>query len=203
MRSTWHILALAALVLGSSGCGTGFRSLTGAQELGGQAGTPHSEAPQIAAILESRDGGAVLRQVARNGDVTTWRSAGGDTLSLEDGIIVATQSLTPDILSVEGLFPSRWRSMARPLETTRLHRHVDGEEKVVIRGYQCEISQGVSDIVTIAGKSRPVSRTDESCFNADQSFTNSYWLDNSGELVQSRQWLGDDLGYIRLQHRYP
>ena len=206
MSRNWHIPALAAAVLVLSSCGQSVRTLTGAQDLGGAAGSSTvagDDVAQIAAILEDRESGAVLQLVARNDDVTTWRAAGGDTISLRDGLVVATQSLTPDILSVDALSPIQWRSMSRPVQTTRIHRYVDGEEKVVIRGYRCNFAEPVSDSVTISGRSRPARRHDESCFNADQSFTNSYWLDNSGELVQSRQWLGEEVGYLRLQHRYP
>lgn len=206
MRTPWFNLVLLIGALAVSGCGNGIDAIAGAETLSGGSGaspTRSSNAPQMAAILEKSDGGAILRQVARNGDVTTWRAADGDTISLRDGVVIATQSLTPDILSVEGPTPSQWRGMPRPTRSSRVHRYVDGGGEVVIRGYQCEISAPVTDSVTISGKSRATRRTDEACNNVEHSFTNSYWLDNSGELVQSRQWLGEDIGYLRLQHRYP
>jgi hypothetical protein len=40
----------------------------------------------------------------------------------------------------------------------------------------------------------------EDCKSVDQSFTNTYWVNvATGKVVQSRQWAGDEFGYIITQ----
>lgn len=161
------------------------------------------DAPRMEAVFEARNLREGLSRVSRRDGFEIWRTDAGDTITLREGIVFGTLALTPDLFSVEAAVPSDWRFAARPVLTDRVHRYVDGDENVVIRGYVCEVSASVPDSIRVSGRSRAAERTDETCYNATQSFTNSYWLDGSGRMVQSRQWLGPEVGYLRLNHLLP
>lgn len=155
------------------------------------------------ASLEDQGNVAVLTRVSLNGEHEIWRSETGDTITLREGVVVGTRSLTPDLFSVEATLPSQWRAAPRPATTDRIHRYVDGDLQEFIRGYACLISEDVPETFDLPDGRLQTLRTDEECFNATQSFTNSYWLDGAGRLVLSRQWIGPELGYIRLNHHLP
>lgn len=155
------------------------------------------------ASLEAKGNVAVLTRVSRNGDYEIWRSETGDTITLREGVVVGTRSLTPDLFSVEATFPSQWRTAPRPAATDRIHRYVNGDLQEFIRGYACLFSEEIPETLDLRNGTLQTRRTDEECYNATQGFTNSYWLDSAGRLVLSRQWIGPELGYIRLNHHLP
>ncbi|NDR58384.1 YjbF family lipoprotein [Aliiruegeria sabulilitoris] len=165
--------------------------------------TPVAPASVMTALIEDRGVTEALNLVSSRNGHEIWRAGSGDTLTLREGVIIGTTALTPDVVSVETTLPSEWLTAPRPAIASRVHRLADGDEQMFIRAYQCEYSASLPDQITLNGSVRQVSRTDEACNNPTQSFTNSYWLDGSGRMVQSRQWLGPKIGYLRLNYPLP
>ncbi|RYH10109.1 YjbF family lipoprotein [Tropicimonas sp. IMCC6043] len=200
MRATFRLLCLA-LLPALAGCGD-LVPIAG-PEPAATGGIAAVEEPRMIATFETRGAREPLALVSRRGAYEIWRNAGGTTITLREGVLNGTQALSPDLFSVEAAVPTDWRSLRRPALSERVHRYVDGNEDVIIRGYRCEISAAARDKIQMGDRSLATARTDESCGNATQSFTNSYWLDGSGRMVQSRQWIGPKIGYLRLNHFLP
>ena len=153
--------------------------------------------------LEKFGSSEALVRVSHRVSDEIWRAENGDTLTLREGIVLGTRALTPDLFSVDATLPSQWRAAARPASAHRVHRYVDGEEQVHIRAYTCVFSETRPDELPLGAETLQLYRTDEDCYNATQDFTNSYWLNGSGQMVLSRQWLGPELGYLLLKHYLP
>ncbi len=144
-----------------------------------------------------------LVRISSRGPIEIWRAEEGDTLTLRQGIVLGTRAFTPDLFSVEAALPSQWMDATRPATAERIHRYVDGLEQVYIRAYSCVFSETSRDELPLGAETLQLNRTDEDCYNATQSFTNSYWMNGSGQMVLSRQWLGPELGYLLLKHYLP
>ncbi|MDV7141368.1 YjbF family lipoprotein [Tropicimonas sp. TH_r6] len=153
--------------------------------------------------LEKFGSNEALVRVSSRAGVEIWRSESGDTLTLQEGIVLGTRALTPDLLSVEAALPSQWLGAPRPATAPRVHRYVDGEEQVFIRAYSCVLSETSPVELSLGTETLLLNRTDEDCYNATQSFTNSYWMNGSGQMVLSRQWLGPELEHLVLKHYLP
>lgn len=79
----------------------------------------------------------------------------------------------------------------------RFHTYVDGEDRTQTRTYRCEVSTvGPQDVVFESGVI-PSILMSERCVNLSQSFENNYWVERSrGEVIQSRQWVGENIGSL-------
>lgn len=79
----------------------------------------------------------------------------------------------------------------------RSHTYVDGEDRAISRTYRWEIAvQGSHDVVLETGTVQTTLMS-EKCQSLDLSFENLYWVDRArGEVIQSRQWVGERDGSI-------
>lgn len=151
------------------------------------------------AFLETGKSGVLLLENTRDG-VKTWLSSDGATLLTRDGMIVGSRGfgggmmasdVSESISAVYGGYTG---------DVLRFHTFTTGEDKIETRSYKCVIENRGNKTITVQG--RPVSTrlTRETCHNSDQSFLNLYWMSNqTGRMVQSRQWLGDFLQVINLR----
>lgn len=86
----------------------------------------------------------------------------------------------------------------------RFHTYTNGEGRVVKRTYRCRIeSRGRSEVQLTTGTvNTPLIA--EQCQGLDQSFENLYWVDKTrGEIIQSRQWVGPNVGSVVTQVTHP
>lgn len=185
---------LAVLLLG--GC----ERVTGALDLTGQvaAQAPQPVGPErLRVTLPQRGASATLAPVARNGDVTVWQTRDGITLSFRDGLLIGTRGLGDDLMSadVEGT-----RAMLRAPATDLYHLHVrtylGGEDQTLYRRYHCRETGRADSDPGMAGETRRIEMT---CAGPDGALTNIYWIDPSGGIVRSRQWISPAVGYMEAE----
>lgn len=77
----------------------------------------------------------------------------------------------------------------------RFHTYVDGEDRAVRRTFHCEVGEvGARDVVLSTGVVTTTLMS-ENCQSLTASFENLYWVDQRrGEVIQSRQWVGENVG---------
>lgn len=148
------------------------------------------------ATVERRDAVASLIPVGQNGAVTTWTTGDGATLALRGGMVVGTRGLAPDLMSADVPGLAALRGDAR---VPRTHYDLGPEDRTRRRDYLCRGRDDGPETLDIFGRSYPVSRLTETCAGPGASFTNTYWIGRDGVMRQSRQWLGPDVGFLRLQ----
>lgn len=125
-----------------------------------------------------------MRPMERNGNVETWIGTDGNSLSMTDGIIVATRGYGYDLASSKRPALSELRHYAKTGEVYEItYRHWDLEGNLQTRVGTCEASGGNEEV-------------DEVCKIGVIEFTNSYALDLSG-ITSSRQWISPERGYLR------
>ena len=134
------------------------------------------------ALLEEKKQASVLIETGENLNVTTYFTPDGISISLQDGVLVATRGLGFDLMTADvSAVQSGLRNGSRAV---RVHRYLDGEDQVVIKSFVCDYS-GTTKVV-------------ETCYGNDNNFENRYSM-VAGQIAESRQWIGPQLGYIVLE----
>ncbi|WPZ23574.1 YjbF family lipoprotein (plasmid) [Sulfitobacter faviae] len=134
------------------------------------------------AQLEQNERASILVRKGVNRDAETYFTPDNISLSVKEGVLVGTRGLGFDLMSSD--VAEVLSGLRHGGQAVRVHRYLDGEDQIVIKSYICDYS-GNAQIT-------------ENCYGKDHSFKNSYQM-SGGKVVASRQWIGPDLGYIRLE----
>jgi len=144
--------------------------------------------PIILAELPARGVAAALVQTGENHDVRTYATQEGITMSLRQGMLIATRGLGNDLISADVAGPLQAiTSRGAVTKATRLHRYVDGENQTVLRSFHCEYSWP-----------KPT-RVIEACYTTDMQIENLYALDSAADIINSRQWINPESGSIHIE----
>lgn len=123
-----------------------------------------------------------------------WRTADGVSMTIEDGLLVATRALGDDLMSATTPIVQASGS------GTRIHSYLDGDDSTYQVVYRCDFSAAPAEVVVLERLYR-ATRYEERCRAQDRpsSFTNEYWVDGGGKLRKSRQFVSDRVGYVTLE----
>jgi hypothetical protein len=146
----------------------------------------------------NEEAASVFARLSANGDRITWASDDGDSLTLRDGIVVATRGLGNDLMGADlaQVYPAlvRGRGSAR-----RVHDYLGGEDQIVRSVFQCEIVTLRAEVIEIFQRQHATRVVREACTGPAGGFTNLYWIDAAGAIWQSRQWVSARVGRIDIQ----
>lgn len=152
--------------------------------------------PILLAEIGGAGGAAFLAPVARNGAVETWSTPDDITLSLREGVLVATRGLGQDLMSVSA---PGIADIARGAGShARTHYALDGADRTVRRDYACTLSAEGSETILVLQRSHATRRVTERCAGDAGTFVNRYWFEPSGALRRSEQQIDPALGTVRL-----
>lgn len=140
----------------------------------------------IIATLEERQVSSVLLEVGRNRDTVTYLTPDGISLALREGMLVGTRGLGFDLMNADVEEPLAALAGGAASGVVRLHRYLDGENATVLRSFVCDYERSGSNIA-------------ETCHTPDLTVNNSYEMTQDGRIAASRQWIGPDLGYVKIQ----
>ena len=137
--------------------------------------------------------------VARNGTHETWRASDGRGVVLFAGILTSTHGLGHDLFSADVSDLVLLIENRRGGSVERIHRYIDGENKVFLKAYRCLVTAGLAKI------SEPgLTTVTETCQGTENSFTNIYQINPAnGRFRSSRQWVGTTVGYLQFEHQPP
>lgn len=153
--------------------------------------------PVMWVTLESRGQQALIGQVETNGGVETWSTVDDVTISFRNGVVVATRGLGADLMAAAG--PSGGQLLASGSTFTRVHTTLNGLDQPIKRQMTCTVSnQGVQsiDIVEISYRATHIVET---CDIGGASIQNDYWIDAAKKMRKSRQWIGQEIGYLEIE----
>lgn len=156
------------------------------------------KSPLLAAQLTGPGTFATLVPVGANGDVITWRSADEITLSLRQGILVATRGLGQDLMAAD-VTDALQMIRGGAADYTRVHTYLDGEYQTRFQAFTCRHEGQIPEQIEIVQVSHQTRRIEESCFAADMRIANTYWVDHGGIVWKSKQWVSPALGYIETE----
>ncbi|MDO9524470.1 MAG: YjbF family lipoprotein [Gemmobacter sp.] len=157
-----------------------------------------SALPLLVATIESRNSTAVLARFSTNAGTETFTTPDRTMITTRDGVMISTRGLGADLMSAA--VPTRAQIAAGSGSHRRVHDTLNGGDVTVRNAFDCTLSTGASETVTIVGLSYPTRTVAESCSGTTGTFENRYWIDSRGIIRQSRQWADADLGYLRLSN---
>ncbi|MCE8510021.1 YjbF family lipoprotein [Ruegeria pomeroyi] len=160
-------------------------------------------APALEARVERLDMAAYLyvsaeRDEGAAGHVQVWRTGDNVSLTMRNGVLVATRGIGGDILSsavqVSGSLPGP--SEGGP--QVQMIRTGDIEERRMTLA--CELAERGPAQIEIVGRRHATRLVEQHCVGDTGEITNSYWIDTGAGVVwQSRQWAGPEIGYMRFR----
>lgn len=157
-------------------------------------------AEAIVISVEARDRATLfVRQSARDSAVH-WISPDLIGVTTQQGFVTSTRGLGADLMSAE-ITPAAKLVLARRAgRAERHHGYLDGNEKIEIRSFICDISRRGPRQVDLGARNVATELMQESCTNPSFQFENLYWVaTETGEIIQSRQWISEALGPLALR----
>lgn len=147
--------------------------------------------------IETSGAQGVIAKIGTNRGVETWSSVDNKTLSMRDGVIIATRGLGADLMSADVPQLMQLRS-GQPF--TRRHVILSGEDKPITSSYFCHPVQNGPKSIVVVERSYPTQHVTEQCNGPDGGFSNDYWFDVGGKLRRSRQFVSENVGFVVIEH---
>ncbi|THD76751.1 YjbF family lipoprotein [Thalassobius vesicularis] len=157
------------------------------------------ETPLIAARLTGAGTLATMIPAGRNGDVVTWRSGDGVSISLQQGLLVATRGMGDDLMAADVRDTLAMLDGQDGAEYTRIHTYLDGEYQPVFKAFRCREELRAADRIEIVERQHDTTRVEETCFGPQGSIANTFWIGADGTIWKSKQWISPGLGYMETE----
>lgn len=150
--------------------------------------------PLIAAAIPKYGTTGLLGIAERNGSAITWLTPDRTAIVTRDGVVIATRGLVGNLASarVPDIHTERGA-------TTRDHYYLGPNQRSVRERFSCIIATDGSETVRIVGAAYATTRVSERCRSDDTSFTNIYWIENTGKVRKSRQWISTLVDYVDIE----
>jgi hypothetical protein len=150
-------------------------------------------------VLNAYNGTMVAALVAgaQNGNRTTWLSANGPSVTTQNGVIVATRGFPRDLMAADVDDVMR-ALMAGGGTVMRVHETLSDTDQTVIQSFTCTVASQGRETISILGHQIATERFGEACQSDQLSFSNKYWIDDTGKMARSLQAIAPDSGYIQL-----
>ncbi|MFT6090194.1 YjbF family lipoprotein [Sulfitobacter sp.] len=153
----------------------------------------------VVTIESSKQGGRLLLENSVN-DVETWLSADMSALMIQNGIIRGTRGVGSELFASDISEPMKLILSGNTGYSDRFTSNLGGDDRIRTRTYRCLVETRGSDVINLEIGRVATRVMTEDCKSMDQSFTNTYWVSSTtGAIVQSRQWAGDEVGYMITQ----
>lgn len=149
--------------------------------------------PVMRVQIASQRADAQLSRVAISNGVETWLAADNISLSFQHGVLVASRGLGFDLMGADATSTLNAISGQREGVYRRQMRYLTGDHHSTYLMAGCQMSLAGQEIV----EGQRLQRLEEQCQAGQAQFTNIFWRDPSGKIVQSRQWLSPKIGYLR------
>lgn len=135
-------------------------------------------------------------RAGRNGDEVTYFANTGFSVTLEEGLLVATRGLGQDLMAadVSGVRAALARGGG---SAQRVHEILDSRDQVVRQTFDCTIVATGVESIDLGTRTIQALRFEETCTGETASFVNLYWLDGSSTIMQSRQLVSPTVAYLR------
>jgi hypothetical protein len=150
-------------------------------------------------IIQNKNLGlaAYFSKLGQNGDVITWSTQDYKSISMRDGMIIATRGLGPDIMSS---YAPTTEAVRRGSGTTkRVYYTLDAADQKVRQDFDCVLNDAGMETITLIGKPYSARRINETCTGPTGSFVNVFWFDGRAKLRQSSQHVALGIENLLLQ----
>lgn len=132
-----------------------------------------------------------------NGARTTWLGASGISVTIEDGVVVATRGLPRDLMGADVTQTVRAIGNGGG-SSVRVHEFLTDQDQITQYTLDCTVAIKGAEQVSRLGQTIPAIRFEELCRGEGLTLTNVYWMDASRRIVRSLQAVSPDAGYLQI-----
>jgi hypothetical protein len=136
------------------------------------------------------------RIIQENGDEVTIALQSGPTAAFDGGLLVATRGFGDDLITMESAGVLQALRAGGGTVTRRMET-LDPQDQVLTDSFACTIAPAGEETVNLGIREATLRRFDENCRGTAIVFDNIYWLDGSGTIVSSRQYVSPTVAYLR------
>ena len=152
--------------------------------------------PLLRVVVKARGADALVTIRETKGNVVTWTTTDGTTFALNDGVLIQTRGLGPDLMSAS--VPTVADLAVDQGSHPRSYFFLGEDDRTQRRDYTCTMAAVGKETITIFDKAYETLHVTEECIRAEGKITNDFWL--QGAVVRkSRQWTSPGTGYIEFE----
>jgi hypothetical protein len=137
------------------------------------------------------------RIIQDNGAEQTFASQSGFTASYRDGLLIATRGLGDDLMASD-TGQVRQVLAAGGGTAQRAVDFLDDFDRIETIRFDCQIVAQGQEVVDLGLRQPSLSKFEETCTSPKLVFANIYWLDSTGSILQSRQFVSQTVAYLRV-----
>lgn len=156
--------------------------------------------PRLEVGFPSRDVAGVMLLEAERGEMQTWLTADGATITLYQGMLTSTKGFGGGLSGSDVRQSTDLILSGRSGRAERFHSFLNGNDEIELHAYKCQITRTGGEPVVLQGTPVATQNLQEDCYGVADRFTNIYWVQiSTGRIVQSSQWTGDFLGNMFIK----
>jgi hypothetical protein len=138
-----------------------------------------------------------MTPLGSNSGVVTWANPEYQTISLQNGVILATRGFGSDLMSAR--VPTAQQLSAGTGTHQRVHYLLDGADQTISQSFTCQLSVSNNETIEILGLAYVTKKVEENCAGPSGNLTNTYWFDSQGLIRQSLQSRQSGVENMQLQ----
>lgn len=132
------------------------------------------------------------------GQVQVWRTNDNFSVAMRNGVLISTRGFWGDLLSSSVQVSGAQPGPSHDGEHIQMILADDNRE--VPFAFGCELSDLGQETIEIVERRHTTTHIRQSCDGRKGPITNDYWVDRGrGLVMQSRQWAGPNIGYLRFR----
>ena len=151
-------------------------------------------------VVEAYEGTTRVLMVpaASNLNRVTWLSEDNVSITTENGLVIATRGFPRDLMAADVL-ESRRAILQGGGTEVRTHETLSDLDGISTELLQCRIAPEAAEIISVVERPVQTLRFAEACDGETYDFTNTYWVDLSGTIIRSRQFVSPETGFLLLE----
>ncbi|MFZ7091049.1 YjbF family lipoprotein [Primorskyibacter sp. 2E233] len=146
--------------------------------------------------FEARKAQFMMLEIERNGPYQSYGSSTRQGIVLRRGMITATRGFGGDLMNVEEDALYRLVQARRAGSAPYQQRFLTQEDVTETKSYNCDVTTGARQQVTAGEIYSSGTVVTALCRGEGVKFTNAYIVDNAGNILSGRQWIGFGIGYV-------
>lgn len=149
-------------------------------------------APVLYVTIAARGFETLLTPSDVKGNVVTWATSDGTTISLRDGIVIQTRGLGPDLMSAQ--VPTVSQLLTPGGTHQRQYFFLGADDQGTRRSYDCTVEIKGKETIDILGRNHAATHVIETCARPQGSMSNEFWIEGT-TIRQSHQLVSGGAGY--------
>lgn len=158
-----------------------------------------SDLPVVFFGVADRKSQTLLIEIEQNGPYHTYANPTRQALTLRNGMITGTRGLSGDLMSTDESALLALVRARRAGQASYIQRFLTPGDSTEVLTYRCGVEPDKPVDVQMGLVQGTATEVVAACESADgPPFVDYYVVAGDGEIVASRQWLGENLGYVAM-----